>query len=196
VSGALSAAPELAGALAEVAERLRRITTRLRSDGGGAGVIWRRGLVVTCAHVVGRRRLARVALADGRLVEAPVLASDPGRDLAALAVDTEGLPAAIHGDSAAARVGELVLGVGHPFGIGGALSLGVVHSTAAGRVRSLIMSDLRLAPGNSGGPLADADGRVVGINAMIADGLAVAVASLTVERFLSEAALSVASERP
>jgi serine protease Do len=182
-------APALEAALAEVAGRLRRITVRVRSgrSGEGAGVIWSAaGLVVTNAHVA--RERAQVVLGDGRRFEARTLAWDARRDLAALAIPARDLPAAEPRDSRTVRVGELALGVGHPLGVPGALSVGIVHSTATGLARAVIRSDLRLAPGNSGGPLADAAGRVIGINAMIADGLALAVASETVDRFLTEVA--------
>jgi serine protease Do len=173
----------LADALTEVAERLRRVTVRVRSRGSGeaSGVIWARaGYIVTNAHVA--RRHATVVLADGRAFEAPVVAWDPSRDLAALAVEDQGLPGADVRDSAGVRVGELVLGVGNPLGLRGAVSTGVIHAAGGDR---WIRADLRLAPGNSGGPLADAHGRVIGINAMVAGGLALAVPSNTVARFLA-----------
>jgi serine protease Do len=190
---AVSAAPAastLGAALADVAARLRRVTVRVRSGraGEGAGVLWRSaGLVVTNAHVARERAL--VVLADGRCFEARAVAWDDSRDLAALVVPSRDLPEAERRDSRTVRVGELVLGVGHPLGVPGALSAGVVHSVLTSPARAVIRSDLRLAPGNSGGPLADAAGRVIGINAMIADGLALAVATETIERFLAEAAV-------
>ncbi len=184
------AASSLGAALADVAARLRRATVRVRGGGAGegAGVIWRQaGLVVTNAHVA--RGRAQVALGDGRRYEVRLLAWDERRDLAALVIPARDLPAAERRDSRTVRVGELALGVGHPLGVPGALSAGIVHSVIASPARALIRADLRLAPGNSGGPLADAAGRVIGINAMIAGGLALAVATETVERFLAEAAV-------
>jgi serine protease Do len=91
-------------------------------------------------------------------------------------------------DSDQLRVGELVIAIGNPFGFIGALTTGVVH--AIGRVPGLgpmkwIQADVRLAPGNSGGPLADAQGRVIGINTMIAGGVGLAVPSNTVSRLLN-----------
>jgi len=183
------AASSLGAALADVAARLRRVTVRVRNGGAGegAGVIWRAGLVVTNAHVARERAL--VALGDGRRFEARALAWDERRDLAALVIPARDLPAADRRDSRTVRVGELALGVGHPLGVPGALSAGVVHSVLTSPARALIRADLRLAPGNSGGPLADAAGCVMGINAMIAGGLALAVATETIERFLAEAAV-------
>jgi serine protease Do len=80
-------------------------------------------------------------------------------------------------------VGELVMAVGNPFGFIGALTTGVVHSTPSRK--QWVAADVRLAPGNSGGPLADARGRVIGINTMIAAGLALAVPSNAVAEFLA-----------
>lgn len=188
---------EVSQELAEVTERLRRSTVlvrgpRGRAAGGGSGVIWQSdGLVVTNAHVA-RDRRAGVELWDGRRLDAAVEARDPKRDLAVLTVDARGLPAAEIRDSNALRPGELVLAVGNPLGMVGALSTGIISAVAVGRVpgdespcRDWIQADVRLAPGNSGGPLADARGRVLGINSMVAGGLALAVPSNAVADFLS-----------
>ena len=125
-------------------------------------------------------------LCDGRRFDAEVTARDVRRDLAALTLDAAGLPAAEIGDSVVLRVGELVIAVGCPWGMAGALSAGVVHAVGSRDTGgdTWVRADVRLAPGNSGGPLADARGRVVGINSMIANGLALAVPSGVVERFL------------
>ncbi|MBC8122776.1 MAG: trypsin-like peptidase domain-containing protein [Gemmatimonadaceae bacterium] len=179
-----------AGAFALVAERLRRSTVQVRtgSSGRGSGVIWRPdGLIVTNAHVAGRAR-ATVELSDGRAFEAVVVARDPERDLAALTVPACDLPAAVRGDAEKLRVGELVLAVGYPLGLDGALTVGIVHALDS---RKWVQADVRLAPGNSGGPLADAAGRVIGINTMIANGLGLAVPSNVVEQFLG-----ASQERP
>lgn len=92
------------------------------------------------------------------------------------------------GDSDSLRVGQLVVAVGNPLGLSGAVTAGLIHAIGPRRPAgpSLIQADLRLAPGNSGGPLADARGRVIGINAMIAGGLALAVPSSLVARFLAK----------
>lgn len=182
--------PLLSGEFAAVAERLRRSTVRVRGrgPGGGSGVIWRPGgSVITNAHVA-RGSRATIELSDGRILDAVVTARDPQRDLAALTVEAAGLPAAPVGDSRALRVGQLVLAVGNPLGLIRALTVGIIHAIgprhAAGS-QSWIKADVQLAPGNSGGPLADAWGHVIGINSMIAGGLALAVPSNAVERFLN-----------
>lgn len=178
--------------------RLREITVELRSPGParGAGVIWRSsGLVVTCAHVVRTaqrvRRGALVVLSDGRCLPAALLACDPHLDLAVVRIDARDLPAATLGDPDRLRPGELVLAAGHPFGLPGAVVTGVVHAAPAraGHVAMRwIQADLRLAPGHSGGPMADARGRVIGVNTMIAGGLALAVPSHVVQAFLTRSA--------
>jgi len=186
--------------LAAVAERLRESTVQVRvgGRGGGAGIVWpgRPGIVVTNAHVIGRAGRAAVETADGRVLEAPVVRRDPLRDLAALALPPGALPPPVTlGDCAALRPGELVLAVGSPWGVPGALSVGVVHSKGPGKGPrgplinqgpTWVQADVRLAPGNSGGPLADARGRVVGVNAMVVNGrLALAVPCDEVEHFLA-----------
>lgn len=181
----------LDGELAGVAEALRGATVQVRSGrgSGGAGVVWSAdGTVVTNAHVL-RGDGARVVLADGRELRARVAATDEGRDLARLEVEAAGLVPAEAGDAAALRPGEVVVALGSPLGWVGALAFGVVHevprSPRTGAPR-WIRADIRLAPGNSGGPLADARGRVVGINTMIAGGVGVAIPVSTVARFLAD----------
>jgi serine protease Do len=177
--------------LEALAERLRRLTVQVRGlhPGGGSGVIWRStGTIMTNAHVV-RAPSATVTLVDGRVFEATVSARDPQRDLAALKLQASDLPAAAIGDSSAVHVGELVFAVGNPLGIVGALSIGIIHalSPADGAYgQGWIQADIRLAPGNSGGLLADAMGRIIGINSMVVRGLAFAVSSNAVERFLND----------
>ena len=172
----------LEGELAGIVARLVRSTVQVHGGRAtaGSGVLWNPGLIVTNAHVA--RTTARVVLFGGRSVTGRVLSWDRECDLAAIAIDADGLPAVEVGDSHDVRVGELVIAVGHALGLPAAVTTGVIHATSA---RGLIQADLRLAPGNSGGPLADARGRVVGINTMIAGGLACAVPSRVVERFLA-----------
>jgi serine protease Do len=179
----------------EISERLRRSTVGVRpaegGSGGGSGVAWRGdGLVITNAHVARTERVL-IETWDGRRLGARVAARDPRRDLAAVRLDAGELAPAEHGDSAALRPGELVIAVGNPLGFSGALSTGVVHGVGPLRglgARRWVQADVRLMPGNSGGPLADAHGRVVGINTMIAGRLALAVPSNTVREFLERGA--------
>src|SRR5581483_6524418 len=113
---------------------------------------------------------------------------DRRRDLALLRIPASGLPEAALGDSTRLRPGELVIAIGNPLGFIGALTAGVVH--AVGPLpglgpRKWIQAGVRLAPGNSGGPLADASGTVVGVNTMVAGRLGLAVPSNEVTRLLS-----------
>jgi serine protease Do len=180
----------LEGALAEVAERLRRSTVQVRAGGqrAGAGVVWlRRGVVVTNAHVAAAPR-AEIVTADGRTFTARVTGRDPRRDLAVLAVAADALEPALRTDARGLRAGELLVALGHPLGVANAAALGVVHRAPTGEPGpgGWLHADIRLAPGNSGGPLADAAGRVAGINAMIAGGLGIAVPTHVIEQFVHE----------
>ena len=182
--------------LADVGAALRAVTvavqTRGSRSGQGSGILWDAGgTIVTNAHVV-HGDAARVTLADGRAMEARVIAWDPRRDLAVLRLDRAEsagvpLPVARVGDPSRLRAGELVVALGHPLGVPHALALGAVH--VAGSPRALhVVADIRLAPGNSGGPLADAQGRVIGVNSMVVGGLGVAVSVNAVRRLLDAVA--------
>jgi serine protease Do len=171
--------------LAEVAQRLRQVTVQVfgSESGWGAGVLWPlKGVVVTNAHVV-RTQACKIRLADGLVLKAEVVKRDPSRDLAALRVKGVGLPMAQMRDASTMRAGELVLALGNPFGAQGALTMGVLAERPAPN-DVLLRADIRLAPGNSGGPLADSEGRVIGINSMIVNGSGIAVTSRAVTNFL------------
>ena len=197
----VAAAAMLAGrfgeAAAETSERLRRSVAIVRGSGGGsgAGTVWRSdGLVITNNHVA-TGETAGVLLADGRSHPARVVARDPSVDLAALQVEADDLPAVEAGDSARLKVGQLVLAVGNPLGEAGAVTAGIISAVGGGivggplQLREAVQANITLWPGNSGGPLADAHGNVVGINAMVlGPGVAIAVPSNTVARFLAERA--------
>jgi serine protease Do len=180
--------------LARIAERLRRATVQVRdgyASGHGSEVIWSPdGVIVTNAHVV-RSPSLHVTLSDGREFTAHMVARDPRRDLLTLKIEGEALPTLTVRDASSLRAGELVLAVGHPWGEVNALSLGVVHTAMQGR-QGMLIADVRLAPGNSGGPLADAEGQLVGINCMIANGFAVAIPTNAVTRFLRATTVQVA----
>lgn len=202
---ALSMTREVDHELAGIATRLRQSTVavvdvagrRGRPTAVGAGIIWAaEGLVVTNAHVAQRDRLT-VEHADGWRAAARVVARDGDHDLAALRVEGQSaLTPVTVGEASTLRPGELVIALGHPLGVPHALSLGVVQrSTQAVRSQQgdtatseLVRADVRLAPGNSGGPLADSRGRVVGVNTLVASGLGVAVAVERVRRFVAELA--------
>src|SRR6267378_3380350 len=176
--------------LGDIAEQLRRSTVLIHAGGrgNGSGVIWSsEGMIVTNAHVVHGPNVC-VQLWDGREFEAAVTAHDLRRDLAALRINANSLPAACPADSSQLRPGELAIAIGNPLGFVGALTTGVIHGVGPlHRFGSepWVQADVRLAPGNSGGPLADARGRVIGINTMVAGSLALAVPSNAVTNFLA-----------
>lgn len=171
--------------LAQVAEALRRATVHISGmrRGSGSGVIWRPdGLIITNAHVA-RESPMLVELWEGRHLTATLVARDPGCDLAALAVAARGLPAAEIGDPHTMRAGDIVIAVGNPDGAMGAVTRGILHAAFRGEM-DWLESDLSLAPGNSGGPLADAHGRVIGINSMIVSGVAFSIPAERVRGFV------------
>jgi len=176
----------------EIAENLRRSTVLVHAGrrGNGSGVIWSAdGVIVTNAHVA-RREGLRVQLWDARELDAKLISSDPVRDIATLQVNAKNLPAATPADSSRVRPGELAIAIGNPLGFVGALTTGVVHAVGplpGLGAQSWVQAGVRLAPGNSGGPLADAAGHVMGINTMVAGRLALAVPSNAVADFLSGA---------
>ena len=189
----------LNGAFSDAVERVREalVQVQVPYHGGGAGIVWRPdGLIVTNAHVVGRGPVA-VVLPDGRRLEARLVARSRRLDLAALAVEADVLTAAQIGDSRALRAGELVFALGHPFGITGAVTSGVVSgadpdspaSAPRRRAHEWLVLHMRLRPGNSGGPVLDARGRVVGISTVMAGpDVGMAVPAHVVEEFIADRA--------
>jgi S1-C subfamily serine protease len=141
--------------------------------GNGAGTIWHEdGLVLTNAHVV-QRRQPQVTLWDGRSYPSQLLAYDEKRDLAALAIQTDNLPTVELGNSKTLKAGDWVIAAGHPWGVIGAVSAGAVIAMGVplelpNYPGELIQVGLQLRPGHSGGPLVDGNGRLLGINTMIA----------------------------
>jgi S1-C subfamily serine protease len=159
---------------------------RLRGGAGSAVAIAPDGFLLTSAHVVERARGGAVSFADGSELRFAVAGRDPLSDLAVLRADTSDLTPAPLGDAGVLRVGQLVVAIGNPRGFGGSVTAGVV--SALGRslpvgprgarrlVENVVQTDAALNPGNSGGALADGDGRVVGINTAVAGvGLGLAV---------------------
>ena len=144
--------------------------------GAGAGILWSAdGLVLTNRHVLSSHH-PKVLLADERQLDAEVVATDEEIDLALLRVNARDLPAIQIGDSTQLRIGELVFTLGHPWGQRNSASFGIISQLGNAQTRGrrglipIIRTDARLAPGNSGGPLLNASGEVVGINTMIVGG--------------------------
>lgn len=168
-----------------VAERLSpsvanlRVSTRRRSGGGsGSGVaITPDGFIVTAAHVVAGADHGVASFVDGSELDVEIVGADPLSDLAVVRAVGRPLPPATLGDASVLRVGQLVVAIGNPFGFAGSVTAGVVSAlgraitTRAGSaqriVENVIQTDAALHPGNSGGALADAAGRVVGVNTAV-----------------------------
>ena len=171
-----------------LAEGLQQAVVEVRSGetASGTGIIWGgAGLVVTNAHCI-RRGATLQVIAGGKWREAHALAYHPHHDLALLAAPSVTGPLLELRDPDSLRTGELVFAHGHPLGVKDALAMGVLHAVTRDKSGSArwIVADVRLAPGNSGGPLVDAEGRLVGINSMVVNGLGVAVPASLVQRFV------------
>jgi len=146
-----------------------------RTTSLGSGVIVSpSGYILTNQHVVEAAEEIEVAMPSGKKLLAKVVGDDPETDLAVLRVDAEGLPAITFGSSDALRVGDVVLAIGNPFGVGQTVTSGIV--SALGRsglhipgntYENFIQTDAAINPGNSGGPLVDSRGNLIGINAAI-----------------------------
>jgi serine protease Do len=174
-----------------IAEFLRRATVQIRAAGeeargSGSGIVMLDRQIVTNAHVAVGGDVT-VEAWDGTSHKARVVRKDAHIDLALLSADgLDAPPAALARQEP--KPGAAVIAVGNPLGFVGAVSTGFVHAVGAlrglGR-RHWVQADVRLAPGNSGGPLADVHGHIVGVNTMLAGGMALAIPAALVQRFLS-----------
>jgi serine protease Do len=160
--------------------------------GAGSGIVWdAAGLILTNNHVVGRHDPV-VILQDNREYESRLLARDPDVDLALLSIDATGLTS-LAPAPASPRVGEMVFAFGHPWGQRNTVTRGIVSALVHAHNRRgenlpVVRSDVPLAPGNSGGPLVNAKGEVVGINAMIVGGdQSVSIAASVANDFVKKA---------
>jgi len=165
--------------------------------GSGSGVLFTPdGYLLTNAHVVRGAKRVGVALTDGSTLEASVAGTDEPTDLAVIAVDGSRLPYAELGSSAKLRVGQLVVAIGNPLGFSSTVSAGVVsalgrtmRATSGRLMEGIIQSDVALNPGNSGGPLLDTSGAVIGINTAIiafAQGIGFAIPATTADFVVSQ----------
>ncbi len=183
--------------LGEMIEQAQASVVQVRRGdrGAGTGVIWQtNGGIITNHHVIahtGSKTL--VELRDGQVFEAQIVDSDSTLDLALLRVPANHLTAIPVADSRKLRVGELVFAIGHPWGQRGVVTAGIISALSKVKMRNsnrqleYIKSDVRLAPGNSGGPLINAEGHVIGINAMIMGGdLSVAIPSTIISNWIAQ----------
>jgi Do/DeqQ family serine protease len=139
----------------------------------GSGVIFSdQGYILTNYHVIGDADAIQVYLRDGRTAAAKVIGGDPETDLAVLKIDLKNLPAITLGKSERVRVGDVVLAIGNPFGVGQTVTMGIVSATGRSALgintfENFIQTDAAINPGNSGGALVDAHGNLIGINSVI-----------------------------
>lgn len=184
-------------AVISIGVRKRTRSPRYGQEGAGSGVIIAPdGFVLTNHHVVEGAEDVQVRLTDGRSFSAHLVGSDPATDLAVVRAEASNLPTADLGDSDSLRVGQLVIAIGNPLGFQSTVSTGVISAlgralrSQSGRlIENVIQTDVPLNPGNSGGPLVDSRGRVIGINtAMIfmAQGISFAVPVNTVKWVVGE----------
>ncbi|MDG6974828.1 MAG: trypsin-like peptidase domain-containing protein [Nitrososphaerota archaeon] len=198
---------QVTGAVEKVSESIVSVaSTRLERrffgvvplEGQGSGIVLdRRGLIVTNNHVIDGANQVHVSLKDGRTFTGEVVGSDEATDVAVIRLDATDLPAAELGDSEAVRVGQFVLAIGNALALPGGPTVSMGVLSAKGRplpgtdfiFEGLLQTDAAVNPGNSGGPLADLDGRIIGVTTMMipyAQGMGFAIPINTVKKIADE----------
>ncbi len=152
-------------------EQLNRPTERTSSLGSGV-IVSTKGYILTNNHVIESADEIEVALADGRKANAKVVGSDPETDLAVIQINLPNLPVIEFGNVEQAKIGDVVLAIGNPFGVGQTVTMGIIsalgrHNLTDKAFENFIQTDAAVNPGNSGGALVDSNGRLLGINTAI-----------------------------
>ena len=175
----------LSAELARLGAIVQKSTVRIgRRQGAGAGVVLSKdGLIVTNRHVVGRATQVQVEH-EGTTLEGQVIARHSSLDLALVQVEATDLPPIEIGSGESLRPGSLAIAVGHPLGFARAVTLGVVVAPVQ---ESMLLTDVTLLPGNSGGPMVDADGRLIGINTLVAGERSFSIAVEAVQELVATA---------
>lgn len=168
--------------------------------GVGSGAIIRNdGYIVTNDHVIGGAQNVEVTLADKTTLPARVVGTDPSTDLAVLKIEPRSKLISLEYNLNPLNVGQKVLAIGNPFGLGGSLSVGIISSLgrdirtpSEGLLKDVIQTDAAINPGNSGGPLLDSSGKLIGINAQIvsksggSEGIGFAINGKTVKKIVDQ----------
>src|ERR671925_68955 len=177
------------------------VVVRGHRFGAGSGIVWdATGLILTNNHVVGRHNPIVLLQNDGEY-ESRLVARDPDVDLALLSIEATGLTP-LRPVPVSPRVGEMVFAFGHPWGQRNTVTRGIVSAlihahNRRGEKLPVVRSDVPLAPGNSGGPLVNAKGEVVGINAMIVGGdQSVSIAASVASEFVQKAMRNLPAGKP
>jgi serine protease Do len=170
---------------------LRRSVVEIHSSaGGGAGIIWGGvGFVITNAHCI-RKGASLTLELNGEMHAAESVAYARDHDLALVRAPSVSGPLLELRDVSTLRPGELLFAYGHPLGVSHSLAIGAMHGIIRDKRTGdprFIAADIRLAPGNSGGPLVDAEGKLVGLNSMVVGGLGVAIPASVVQAFVTQA---------
>ena len=144
----------------------------IASAGSGVIVDAERGYILTNHHVVGEADTIQISLIDGTVLDAEIVGSDPATDIAVIKVDAEGLTEMAIGDSTRARVGDFVIAIGNPFGLGHTVTSGIISALGRSGIsrdgyEDFIQTDASINPGNSGGALVNMNGELIGINSAI-----------------------------
>jgi S1-C subfamily serine protease len=193
----ITVADAVGPAVVSVSVGMKSPGSETKQVGSGSGVVFAPdGYILTNDHVVHHAKQLSVTLTNGTTLPATLVGDDPATDLAVIRADGSGLPYATLGDSSLLRVGQLIIAIGNPFGFQSTVSTGVVSAlgralrSQQGRlIENIIQHTAPLNPGNSGGPLVDSRGRIVGINTAIiimAQGIGFSIPSNTAKWVVSQ----------